>query len=241
MRAWLMDSAEGVERLRLGEVEDPRPGPTEVLLKMRVAALNPADAFLARGMYPAKPPLPHILGRDGVGDVVTVGPGWRNSLISSRSMSSPFISGITMSVMTKSAGLWRYNSSPSRPLTASVTSYPAASRSERRSTRMIASSSMTRMETIALPQGVRSRFGPCMAYTHRGSHGQVKSGRSSDDGPCSKIEFVILIVRHTTWECQDLLVLSQAILFDHEGVDTTAIHTTPTVLEVVFHHMTPAA
>jgi len=78
MRAWLMDSAEGVERLWLGEVADPRPGPTQVLLRMRVAALNPADAFLARGMYPAKPPLPHILGRDGVGDVVTVGLGVDN-------------------------------------------------------------------------------------------------------------------------------------------------------------------
>ena len=75
MRAWLMDSAEGVERLRLGEVADPRPGPTQVLLRMRVAALNPADAFLARRMYPAKPPLLHILGLDGVGDVVTVGHG----------------------------------------------------------------------------------------------------------------------------------------------------------------------
>jgi NADPH2:quinone reductase len=78
MRAWLMDSAEGVERLRLGKVADPLPGPTEVLLRMRVAALNPADAFLARGLYPAKPPLPHILGRDGVGDVVMIGPGVDN-------------------------------------------------------------------------------------------------------------------------------------------------------------------
>ena len=75
MRAWLMGSAEGIERLQLGEVADPRPGPAQVLLRMRVAALNPADAFLARGMYPARPPLPHILGRDGVGDVVAVGPG----------------------------------------------------------------------------------------------------------------------------------------------------------------------
>jgi NADPH:quinone reductase len=78
MRAWLMDSTEGVERLRLGEVADPRPGSTQVLLRMRVAALNPADAFLARGMYPVKPRLPHILGRDGVGDVVAVGPGVDN-------------------------------------------------------------------------------------------------------------------------------------------------------------------
>lgn len=73
MRAWLMDSYGGIEQLRLGEVPDPQPGPTEVLLKLRYAALNPADAFLARGLYPAKPTLPHILGRDGVGEVERLG------------------------------------------------------------------------------------------------------------------------------------------------------------------------
>ena len=70
-----MDSFSGIENLRLGEVADPQPGPGEVLLRMRFAALNPADAFLAQALYPAKPPLPHILGRDGVGDVVAVGTG----------------------------------------------------------------------------------------------------------------------------------------------------------------------
>ena len=75
MRAWLMDSYEGVEKLRLGEVPDPQPGPGQVLLRIKFAALNPADAFLAQAMYPAKPSLPHILGRDGVGEVVAVGPG----------------------------------------------------------------------------------------------------------------------------------------------------------------------
>lgn len=73
MRAWLMDSYGGVEQLRLGEVSDPQPGPTDVQLKVRYAALNPADAFLAQGLYPAKPTLPHILGRDGVGDVLLIG------------------------------------------------------------------------------------------------------------------------------------------------------------------------
>ena len=70
-----MDSFSGVGNLRLGEVPDPKPGPGEVLLRMRFAALNPADAFLAQALYPAKPPLPHILGRDGVGDVIAVGDG----------------------------------------------------------------------------------------------------------------------------------------------------------------------
>jgi NADPH2:quinone reductase len=75
MRAWLMDSYEGVEKLRLDEVPDPQPGPGQAAIKMIYAALNPADAFLALGQYPAKPKLPHVLGRDGVGEVVAVGPG----------------------------------------------------------------------------------------------------------------------------------------------------------------------
>ena len=75
MRAWLMDSYEGVDKLRLGEVADPRAGPGQVLLRVKYAALNPADSFLARAMYPAKPPLPHVLGRDGVGEILGIGPG----------------------------------------------------------------------------------------------------------------------------------------------------------------------
>ena len=50
MRAWLMDSYQGIDKLRLGEVPDPHPGPTDVLVKLKYAALNPADAFLAQGL-----------------------------------------------------------------------------------------------------------------------------------------------------------------------------------------------
>jgi NADPH2:quinone reductase len=70
-----MDSYNGVENLRLAEAPDPEAGPNQVLLRVRFAALNPADAFLAQAMYPAKPALPHILGRDGVGEVIAVGTG----------------------------------------------------------------------------------------------------------------------------------------------------------------------
>jgi NADPH2:quinone reductase len=75
MRAWLMDGFDGVDKLRLADVPDPQPRPGEVLLRVRYAALNPADAFLARGMYPAKPAFPHILGRDAVGEVIAAAPG----------------------------------------------------------------------------------------------------------------------------------------------------------------------
>jgi NADPH2:quinone reductase len=75
MRAWLMDSYNGYQNLRLDEVPDPQPVPGEVLVRVIYAALNPADAFLALAQYPAKPKLPHVLGRDGVGEVISVGAG----------------------------------------------------------------------------------------------------------------------------------------------------------------------
>jgi NADPH2:quinone reductase len=78
MRAWLMDSYEGIDKLRLGEVTDPQPNQGEVLLTVRFAALNPADAFLAQAQYPAKPSLPHILGRDACGVVQEVHPSVKN-------------------------------------------------------------------------------------------------------------------------------------------------------------------
>ncbi|HEY2586672.1 MAG TPA: zinc-binding alcohol dehydrogenase family protein [Tepidisphaeraceae bacterium] len=75
MKAWLLDRMEGISRLRLADVPDPHPAAGEVVLNIDFAALNPADRYLAEGQYPARPPLPHILGRDGVGTVLEVGPG----------------------------------------------------------------------------------------------------------------------------------------------------------------------
>ena len=75
MRAWLLDRLEGINALRLAEAPDPRPAAGEVVLAIRYAALNPADRYLSENQYPARPPLPHVLGRDGVGAVVAVGDG----------------------------------------------------------------------------------------------------------------------------------------------------------------------
>src|SRR5258705_8044660 len=73
MKAWLMDDFTGVKGLRLGDAPDPVPQPAEAVLEVQFAGLNPADAYLAERQYPAKPALPHILGRDGVGTVVQPG------------------------------------------------------------------------------------------------------------------------------------------------------------------------
>ena len=75
MRAWLLDQFSGIAALRLADSPDPTARAGEVVLQVHYAALNPADRYLAEKQYPAKPRLPHILGRDGMGTVVAVGPG----------------------------------------------------------------------------------------------------------------------------------------------------------------------
>jgi len=70
-----MDDFTGVDKLRLGEVDDPVPRLGEAILDVEYAALNPADRYLAERQYPAKPALPHILGRDGMGTISRVGTG----------------------------------------------------------------------------------------------------------------------------------------------------------------------
>ena len=70
MKAWLLDDFTGLDRLRLDNAPEPVPQHDEAILQLRYAALNPADRYLAEGQYPAKPPLPHILGRDGMGVMV---------------------------------------------------------------------------------------------------------------------------------------------------------------------------
>jgi NADPH2:quinone reductase len=72
MKAWLMDDYTGVEHLRLADVPEPHPGDGEAVLELRYAALNPADRYLSERQYPAKPTLPHILGREGVGQIVKI-------------------------------------------------------------------------------------------------------------------------------------------------------------------------
>ena len=84
MRAWLIDDFKGIGGLRLAEVPNPVPQPDEVILQIHYAALNPADRYLAENQYPAKPPLPHILGRGGMGTVVEVGSGMEDVRVGDR-------------------------------------------------------------------------------------------------------------------------------------------------------------
>jgi NADPH:quinone reductase-like Zn-dependent oxidoreductase len=55
------------------DVELPKIGPGEILIRLNAAALNHLDIFVRKGDRERKIPLPHIPGSDGAGVVVEVG------------------------------------------------------------------------------------------------------------------------------------------------------------------------
>src|SRR3954464_4905121 len=75
MKAWLLRDLKGIESMKIGDGFEPHAIAGEAVVELFYAALNPADRYLAEGMYPARPPLPHVLGRDGIGVVSAVGKG----------------------------------------------------------------------------------------------------------------------------------------------------------------------
>src|SRR5688500_1320502 len=63
----------GIDKLAQVEREETKPGPTEVLVRMRAAALNYRDVMVVSGTYNPRMQLPAIPFSDGSGDVVVVG------------------------------------------------------------------------------------------------------------------------------------------------------------------------
>jgi NADPH:quinone reductase-like Zn-dependent oxidoreductase len=67
---------EGLERLRQGERPDPKPGPRQILMRVRAASLNYRDQIMVRGTYRTGPiTKPLIPLSDGAGEIVEVGQG----------------------------------------------------------------------------------------------------------------------------------------------------------------------
>lgn len=73
MLAIRIDRTGGPEVLQPAEVETPRPGPGQVLIRNQAVGLNFIDTYQRSGLYPIK--LPAILGIEGAGVVETVGEG----------------------------------------------------------------------------------------------------------------------------------------------------------------------
>lgn len=90
MRAAFIRRTGGSDQIEVGDLPVPRPGPTDVLVRVQASVVNPVDLFVRSGAYRTHLPFPFVIGRDLVGNVVEAGPGvagfrpgdavWCNSL-----------------------------------------------------------------------------------------------------------------------------------------------------------------
>ena len=58
MKAIVVHEFGGPEVLRVEEIPDPKPGPAEVLVRIRAAGVNPVDTYIRSGKHAVKPTLP---------------------------------------------------------------------------------------------------------------------------------------------------------------------------------------
>ncbi len=75
MRAAYVEAHGPAESIKVGDLPTPDPGPGEVLVRVKAAALNPIDLYLRSGMIAMPMAFPYVLGCDLAGSVERLGPG----------------------------------------------------------------------------------------------------------------------------------------------------------------------
>lgn len=90
MKAWQATGyGEPAEVLRLAEIPVPQPGPGQLLVKVRAAALNFPDVLLCRGQYQIRPEPPFTPGVELCGEVVD--PGGSRFSVGQRVLGNPVL------------------------------------------------------------------------------------------------------------------------------------------------------
>ncbi len=93
MRGLALRKPEGIDALAVMDLPDaPMPGPGEVRVRMKAAALNRLDLFVAEGLPGADQGWPFIVGSDGAGVVDAVGEGVADVHTGDRVMLNPGVS-----------------------------------------------------------------------------------------------------------------------------------------------------
>ncbi len=75
MRAVVLDGFGGVDVLKVREVERPRPGEGQVLVRVVATSVNRPDLVQREGKYPPPPGDSDVLGLEVAGTVAELGPG----------------------------------------------------------------------------------------------------------------------------------------------------------------------
>src|SRR4051794_29677647 len=75
MKAYQIEGSFGFDSLKPVDRPEPRPGPGQVVVRVRAVSLNYRDLMMVKGVYDPKMALPRVPCSDGAGEVTEVGPG----------------------------------------------------------------------------------------------------------------------------------------------------------------------
>lgn len=75
MKAWQVEAWGEPEQMKLVDISTPEPGPNQIRIRNRAAALNFFDILQIQGKYQIKPPFPFTPGAEVAGIVDAVGAG----------------------------------------------------------------------------------------------------------------------------------------------------------------------
>ncbi len=92
MNAIRVEEHGDLTQLSLSQIPRPTPGPGEVLVEVRAAGLNHLDLWVRRGVPGHQFPLPLVVGCDGAGVVVSVGPNIERAKVGDEVIVAPGIS-----------------------------------------------------------------------------------------------------------------------------------------------------
>jgi len=74
MKSYHANAGSGIAGLMLNEDPKPEPGPREVLVRVRANSLNFRELSILAGTYPLPVKPNVVMGADGTGEIVSLGP-----------------------------------------------------------------------------------------------------------------------------------------------------------------------
>jgi NADPH:quinone reductase-like Zn-dependent oxidoreductase len=92
MKAVVITENGDADKVKVAEVDKPRPAPGEVLIRVKSGGLNHLDIWVRKGRKGWTLPMPHILGSDAAGVVSEVGAGVEGIAVGDEVLVNPGLS-----------------------------------------------------------------------------------------------------------------------------------------------------
>ena len=107
MKALLSHAPGGPDTLRMSDLPSPAPGPGDLLVRVRAAAINFPDVLIIEDKYQLKPPRPFAPGGEVAGEVIGVGEGVDGWLVGDRLIAVPGFGGLVEEIVIPAASAFR--------------------------------------------------------------------------------------------------------------------------------------